>query len=395
MKRTNLYWIILSVLISVILWIVINSEQNPYREETISGIKLELNNLSSNLAIDYTNLPSIEAKISTSMLGGQDNIIKNIRAYLDLSGITTGNHRLPVKMDSLDWKIKVIEFQPSFVSVNIEPIAKKEVKVVLDILGEPLFGFVSKPAVISPQTILVSGPESLVSKVSVASIEIKLTDVKNSISRRFVPKLLDDNGDNVRGVNLMPESVMVDIEIKQQLGYKTVPVIVNLSGNVDYGYRVSGIFIDPPAVTLVGDTDVLANLEYVNTTVININKATADITANPTLELPNLVSMARKQDFLVRILVESIEGTQTVVAAPILTNVASGLNADYSPKSLQIMISGPIPVMNTLRPQDIKVEISAKDLITGTYVVTPTITLPYPIKVISVLPEKFTLSLGK
>jgi len=57
-----------------------------------------------------------------------------------------------------------------------------------------------------------------------------------------------------------------------------------------------------------------------------------------------------------------------------------------SPGAVQVTVSGPMPVLTRLRPQDVQVAIDATGLIVGTHNVKPTVSVPSLLKVVGTQP---------
>jgi YbbR domain-containing protein len=49
------------------------------------------------------------------------------------------------------------------------------------------------------------------------------------------------------------------------------------------------------------------------------------------------------------------------------------LEAQVSPTTVDVILSGPIPILDTLRPQDVRVMVDVTDLTPGSYQLTPTV----------------------
>ena len=63
------------------------------------------------------------------------------------------------------------------------------------------------------------------------------------------------------------------------------------------------------------------------------------------------------------------------------------MTAQISPASVDVILSGPLPVLNTLTRQDVHVTVDATGLVDGTYQLTPKVqTLASSITIESLLP---------
>ena len=56
-----------------------------------------------------------------------------------------------------------------------------------------------------------------------------------------------------------------------------------------------------------------------------------------------------------------------------VTGLTEGLTAQISPQTVDVIISGPLPMLDALAPQDILVTVDARGLAAGTYQLTPSV----------------------
>lgn len=384
--KDNLYWIVFSVVLSAILWMVISGQQNPYHQDVIPNVEVEIQNLPSELIVRGNRLV-----VSVTVAAPQDVWRQlqagSVRAHVDASRASAGRQTLPVKVQATDWRVNVEQWQPSSLEIEFEAAAKKSVPVRVNVLGEVPFGYVSQPATVSPQQVTVSGPESLVANVAKVQVDVKLLEAKSPISEQLVPTPVDANGDAVKGVSVTPEVVTVEVPIEQQVSYKTIPVVPRVVGSVAIGYQLAGLMVEPTTVTVVGDPTALRDLNYVTTAPVNINSAVSDITVNTELDLPPTVSMVRPQGIVVRAYVGAAEGTQIMTVAPTVVGLGDGLVATTLPEMVKVTVVGPVPVLNTLKAQDVRIELDVSGMSQGNYPMSLTATVPEPLRVTSITPD--------
>ncbi|MCL6556026.1 MAG: hypothetical protein K6T56_06665, partial [Burkholderiales bacterium] len=240
--------------------------------------------------------------------------------------------------------------------------------------------------------VMVTGPESLVSQVARVAVTVKLLDAKSTISQSFAPTPIGTDGNEVKGVTVVPQMVLVELPIEQQLSYKTVAVTPRIVGSVALGYQLVGVMVEPTAVTVVGDPNALRDLNFVSTQPVNVNGAVADLTVNTDLDLPPSVSVVRQQGIVVRAYVSAAEGSQTMRIAPVIVGLPSDLSATLQPGTVQVTVTGPMPILGTLKAKDVRVEIDGSKLEPGTHLVTPTVTIPEVLQLVSVDPEKISVT---
>jgi YbbR domain-containing protein len=90
----------------------------------------------------------------------------------------------------------------------------------------------------------------------------------------------------------------------------------------------------------------------------------------------------------VQVGIATIEGSLTLTNQPVeLVNLAPGLMAEVSPLTVDVIISGPLPLLDQLSQADLRITLDLTGLIKGIYQLIPTIELRIAeIRVESILP---------
>ena len=383
-----------SVALSAVLWMVISGQQNPYQEDVVQNVAVDVQNVPSDLVL-RSGRATVIVRVSAPREAWRDIRTSTFRASVDASKVTAGRHILPVKVETSDWRVRVESWQPSSLEMEFEAAARKDVPVKVNVIGEVPFGYASQPATVSPQQVTISGPESLVAKVARVSVDVKLLDARSTVSEQLSPVPIDANGEVVKGVATSPEMVTVEVPVEQQVSYKTVAVLPRVVGSVAIGYQLAGLMVEPSTVTVVGDPNALRDLSYVETAPVNISGAKGDVTVSTKLELPASVSMVRDQGIVVRAYVGAAEGNQIVTVAPTITGLASKLVATCDPQRVEVTVAGPMPVLSTLKGEDVRVELNASGLGVGSHTLSPTVVVPDPLRVVAVNPSEVTVVLRR
>ncbi|MDP3186676.1 MAG: hypothetical protein Q8M58_15560, partial [Anaerolineales bacterium] len=113
---------------------------------------------------------------------------------------------------------------------------------------------------------------------------------------------------------------------------------------------------------------------YVETTPLDLNGASADIEIRLNLNLPAGVALVGEQNVLVQVGISAIQSSLKLTNRPVeINNLSATLQAKVSPENVDVILSGPLPVLDTLAPSDVHVVIDVKGLGVGTHHLTPTV----------------------
>ncbi|MGQ9502930.1 MAG: CdaR family protein [Anaerolineae bacterium] len=395
---------ILSFILSLMVWFVAVREQNPPVEANYTpAIPIEIENLPSDMVI-FGDVPD---RVQLRLLAPQtswDNISPGkFRAWIDLSDLEPGLHEVPVQVQVSDAAISIREKRPATVNVRLEKFMVAEVPIRVEVIDSAPIGYVARAPIFTPITATVSGAAPQVSYVSYAVGEVYLRGAKETVHRTVDLSARDANGDPVTRVTLNPSQVTVTVPVEQRFGYRDVSVRVRVKGEVAAGYWISNITVSPSTVTVVGNPSALKDLPgYVETVPVDVTNATADITERVALDLPPGVSVVQAESgegqalggVQVTIQISAVEGGQTVQRAVQFQGLAENLSAVARPDRVDVILSGPLPRLQSLMLQDVQVIANLFGLGVGTHQIKPTIVVPESLYVKSILPETIEVQIS-
>lgn len=390
--RQNLFWMLLSVVLSIGLWLIVTVEQNPRESNWFTSVPVQVLKVPSNLTLRSTPDPirvlvSAPQDVWRSGGLGQDKI----KATADASAASAGLDQLPVTVTVADSRATVETVDPQRIDVQLEALKQKDVPVRLLTSGDIPTGFEMTSAETTPKTVTVGGPQSVVDQVTFVQAIVTLESARTSISQPFPVSPMSDTGPVISDrLVLVPDRVQVDVTILPAPTYKVLPVAPQVSGQVAVGYEIVGLLADPSTITVTGSPDALRDLTTLQTKPINVGGASSDLAVNADPDLPAGVALARPQQILVRVLVDPIEGSKTVEVAPTIRH-RGDQSVVVSPGSVAVTIIGPMPILATVGPTDIQVNIDVSTLGVGTYVLKPTIVTPPLVRADYVTPNTLSV----
>jgi len=313
------------------------------------------------------------------------------QAVLDLSGLSTGEHNLELQIQINTRPVQIVSVTPRTVALTLESLSTKTLNVDLNLLGEPATGYVVGDVNAEPKQVVISGPKSLVQKVARVQASISLSGIRQNYDQTLPMEILDDNGQKVDRVSVSPESVHVTIPVSQQGGYRDVAVKVIVTGRVASGYRLTDITVFPPIITVfAADPQFVNGLPgVVETQPLSLQDAHEDINTRLALNLPEGVSIVGDQTVLIKAGVSPIESSVTLAGEKVeIIGLGSGLTAEVSPLAVDVILSGPLPLLDTLTRQGVRVVVDLTGLDSGTHQVVPKVeVLISDIVVESILPN--------
>jgi YbbR domain-containing protein len=313
-----------------------------------------------------------------------------VRAILDLSGLGSGDHKLNLQIQIDARPVRIITVSPSSVSLTLEPLITRNVTLQPALTGQPAVGYSTGDLTIDPKDVDLVGPQSIVSRVATVRVSLDITGLRENIDQSVPIEVLDANNTPISGLTVHPDSAHVTLPVSRQGGFRDMAVKVVVRGQVASGYRLDSISVFPPVVTVYSSDPDLTNAlpGVVETQPLDLQNASDNLNLRVSLNLPAGISAVGSQTVLIQAGISPIQSSLTLTGEKVeVTGLDVAMAAQISPASVDVILSGPLPVLNTLTRQDVHVTVDATGLVDGTYQLTPKVqTLASNITVESLLP---------
>ena len=392
---------IFAFILSVAVWIISTSQADPTSQQNLAR-PVAVGVVGQDPGTVLTGLEpkavtvTINAPLSVwNRLNSEDNLVT---ASIDLAGLGPGKHSVKVQPNILVHPSDLIQVIPQYVTVTLEKLTTRNFAVHLVETGEPAIGFQAGSPTMTPTSVSVSGPDSAVSVVQEVRATVDENQIHDSIDRTILLQPLDPEGTVVSGVTLTPDRVSVQIPITQRYGFRTVSVKAIITGQVASGYRLTNISVFPLAVTVSSTNPQLVNdlPGFVETAPVNVDGIKNAIDVQVPLNLPQGVKVEGAQTVLVQVGIAVIESNLTLRNMAVTpANLAPGLSAQFSPDSVDIIVSGPLPSLDLLNPNDISITVDLTGKDKGIFQATPTVQIKESdIQVVSIQPGTVEVTIG-
>lgn len=318
-----------------------------------------------------------------------------VRVFADLSGLEAGQHDVELKVQISVRPVGIVTYSPHSFSVTLEPLEVKEFPIELVTRGDLAVGYQAGTPLLSQETATISGPASLVGQVEKVRAILDISQVRESISRAVTLTAVDSANSTIQGLTIAPEKVTVTQSISQRGGYRNVVVKVVSSGQIASGYRLTSISVFPPTVTVYSSNPQLVDdlPGYIETEPLSLSGKKDDFDAKLKLLPPSGVEVVDSSEVAVQVNIAAIESSLALSNVIVESSgLSPSLAALISPVRVDIIVAGPLPVLDTLILSDVRVLIDLTGYTAGTYTIQPEVTLNIPeLRVESILPTEFVI----
>jgi len=386
----NVTTLFLSIAIAITIWIVALNEADPFQEKAFPQlIPVALQNLPEGMIIIGDKPPSVEVRVRAPASVWANLNADQIHITADLSNAATGSISLSLQ-SAIDYReARIISVAPSQTRLTLEKIVTRNIPIKVQMRGEPAVGYQAKLPQLTLRSATISGPASAADTVSELLAPVNLNGVKQPINDNITLIAVNTSGQFVSGVKVEPATAPVSVAVEQLGGYRDVAVKALIEGQIATGHRITNIVVAPSVVTLFSsDPSLVAALPgVVETEKLNISKASDDIETRLGLKLPAGVSVIGSQSVLLQVSIAAIESSLTIQRDLEIRGLTSNFNAFASPSTVDVILSGPLPTLDTLNPGDVRVTLNLSNLAPGIHQVKPeVIALPQKVIAQTILP---------
>jgi YbbR domain-containing protein len=373
----NIRTFLLALVLGLSVWVSAVTAADPNEVRVFPNpIPLEVIGNDPSLIITSEIPSSIEISLRAprsvwEILTAQEN---SVQATLDLSGLSAGEHTVDIQIRVRVRPYQIVLANPATVTVNLEPIDNQTLPLELSLIGQPATGYQAGDVTLEPSEINISGPKSIVDQAVRARVRVSLEGARENIDQSLNIQILDDKNSPLSGLTLTPSAAHVSVPISQQGGFRDVAVKVVVRGQIAAGYRLENISVFPPVVTVFSPDPELVNSlpGVVETQPLDLQDAKVDITTRLALNLPETITIVGAQTVQVSVGISPIQTSLTLLNQSInIIGLSEGLAAQVLPQTIDVIISGPLPVLDALTPQDVTVNVNVNGLEIGTHQLTP------------------------
>jgi len=314
---------------------------------------------------------------------GPESALENVlpadfQGTIDLSEIPYAEVEVPVQIVYLgdDDQVIILSQSPETTIVRMEQIITRDIPISVQVRGDVARGHRQGETRVEPDFVQVTGPAPRVSDLAEGRVTIFVDNVKEDITEERPPTFYDNDGNvaSVVGLTVDPPGVAVIIPVIELAGFAEKPITVNWVGEPAPGYRLLDVKAEPTSVQVTGAPAELVGLR-IQTEPVDISGLDESNTFQVALDLPVGIGLVEVQSIVVTVEIEPIL-TSDVVRRPVeIRALGEGYEAIVEPEQVRVFLFGPLPVLDSLTEDDIRVTVNLLNLVTGTHVLEPFVTV--------------------
>ena len=361
----KLFWIIVSLLASVCLWVYVTSVETEVTETTLYGLPVQFLGEdalreSKGLIITDVSADTVQVTVRGSLRDLSKLDERNVTAYIDVSELEARSYSYPVQLqlpDSVsEGSITVVSRLPENVTFTVENIKKRTIDVKGVFNGTVAEGYVSKPITTNPSTIDIYGAESVINQVAYALVTIDRDDVSSTITYDSTYQLIDMDGNIMEtdGITMSAEQVEVSMVVNVT---KEVALSVDILDGGGASVENAVVDIEPSSILLSGDAQQLEGINRIVLSTIDLSLVDDSFEETYTIILDNgITNESGVTEATVTVTIRGLEKTELTIDNISIIGQTEGTTATLMTKNLRVTLRGPEAILEQVRPEDIRAE---------------------------------------
>lgn len=369
-----------------------------FTEETQAGVPVEGINQGQTVLLG-TGLGTVDVVYRAAPEAADGIDTSSFAASVDLSTYDLERAAQPQSLEvdvrSLVPGITVEEWSPRQLTVTLDEIATKQIPVVVE-TGELPEGLEAGRPSVSDDEVTARGASSLIARVDHALARVRVDPSGIDTIGPVTLVALGVDGEIVEPIELTPDTVSVEVDVREVETNKTVPVRPSVEGTPAPGFALQSLGVDPAVVTLRGLPAALSGIEEVRTEPLSIDGVSVDQVFTVELEIPDGARLAPSEgDGLVTV---TAAITPSISSRTFVTGVVcegAGENACLPGLTqVAVTVSGPGALLAQLTASQVTPILDVTGFAPGQYEVTVAVgPLPDGVTLEAVAPESVPVTI--
>ena len=377
--NSRAFWVIVSLICSVIMWVYVASVETEEFKQTFRGVRVQL--VGETLLRDSKNLVITDMDTSTvtvevvgprRVVGSLDS--DQIYAQIDVSKLSraayTSQQYSVIFPDGTETgSLSVTRKTPETINFMVSSQTTKSVQVRGSFDGSIAEGFIAESVVFEPATITLSGPEAYLRNVDYAWVSFGKENVDSTyeVETGYTLMTADNIPASTTGISFSTDVVTATLPL---LTVKDVSLGVNLIEGGGATAENTKVTIEPDTVSLAGDSKLLAGINKINLASIDLTDFTTSFSDTYVIPIDNeLRNITGATEAKVTVEIVGLETKNVKVTNISCINVTEGYVADILTKSLNVTLRGNPESLAQLKDENIRAVADLADMneSVGTY----------------------------
>ena len=381
-KRRNSFYLVISILVALGIWVYVDITQDITASKEVSNIPVEFQGEDTTLAErGLMLLPDSETTIDLKLEGAKSILAQldtaKLRVQADLSAVTeTGIQTVPCRVIYPEYKFssRLTATTPtnSFnITIDVGELYSREVEIHCDIQGTVAEGYIAGEPQFTPEKLELRGPQEEVDAVSYAKVSLNIEDATETVDQALPYVLYNEAGEPISGgdIHAVQDEIRVVLpvdvvkELPLEIDFQEFPGLSK--NNISYQ-------IEPASIVVSGEASLLNDVDRLVLDSFDLSQLGGNEVYHYVIQLPegctNLSGVTRAT--LTISFIDLIQDTRTATEFQ-AENVPEGKSVTILTDELTVRIQGTAADVAAVHDRDITVRADLQEVsaASGTYTV--------------------------
>ena len=272
LKKYNIFTWMISILISLLIWFFVVSQLNPDMDARFKNIDIQITDIEQLTANGLAIVSGGNETADVKVRGKRDKIAlleaDSFKITASVASITVpGTYNLSYTIEVPD--ASIVTKTPSQISVVIDHISSKTVPADIKFVGNMPSGYILREYTLSPDAIIVKGPQSQLDLIAEAVVNYDLSNRRKSQETTLSYAFYDKSGNalDIDGLTVDTPAIVLSTYVDQ---VKTVPLKVDAISEGMYAENIVKISTQPQEIEISGDPSVVSAINAINIGTVNL-----------------------------------------------------------------------------------------------------------------------------
>ena len=372
----NYFWMVLSLILSITLWVYISSVEETIQQNTYSGIPVVFTGEETirdkrGLIISDVDTTSVRVKITGNRRALAKFNASDLQATIDVSRITQANENnwlyeltFPSGVDTSGF---TYEFYPETINFTVEKEITKTIPVQGVFNGNAAEGYIanSDSLVFEPAEITVYGTEAELAQIHRAWVTVNGEQIRESFTENRPYVFVDDEMNELRLSHVSTDVQYIATTLTINM-IKEVFIALDIIPGGGANESNCEIKTDIQKITLSGEADELESMEKLIIGTIDLSDYMEDFELVFPLQLAEGVQcVTGETEVTVTGKFKDLEIREYETTDLRFNNLQEGYNAYVVTNKLKIMVRAPKETLDKITGSNIRVVADLTDYTTA------------------------------
>lgn len=382
----------LSLLFAILLWLIVLNVDDPKVTRKIQGIPVTV--LDESVITDNNQVYRIISgkEVTISVTGPRSMVDKMTRDYFvaeapfsEKSNVDAVPIYVSFRNSKYDKECEISQKTMSM-KLDIEQVVEKTFDININHTSELSGAYYLGKESISPSTVTVNAPESIINQIGKVQIDIDLSSKTGDFSTESNIKFCGEGGNEIKlgkDTSISSTASTYSATIYQ---VREIPLKVGYVGTVSDGYELVDVTADVATVKVAGPASSQLESIDIPNELVNVSGATENVSATVDISalLPEGVYLCNESDTSVVITADIqkfVSKTYTIPASAIdKNNIPDGYVAEIVDNNVNIVLTGLQKAHDGFNVNNIEAYVDLKNTVEGVNQVMLRFTLPDGLK---------------